>query len=258
MMVYRQCLKYLRTVKQKRRLVHRCRCVRLRWLFLWLRARPRQILALLCLLTLLHLHLRVLPRSMGYYNNRCYLSREEINNMKYMLTQVTAAFNKQNMTYWLDYGTLLGVWKTGEIIPYDGDIDIGRHFTGITADSFLIKESRRHLNQFNVTLNDFQAKYKGSTADLFRWETYGNTTKMLRKWYPFVEHFGTIETIANYFVPSDIPYDVIFPTRELTVYGVKMKIPNKPLYLLKHRYPFTWFLSFPYKWKCFFESKPPS
>ncbi|XP_046369770.2 uncharacterized protein LOC124144427 isoform X1 [Haliotis rufescens] len=258
-MVYRQCLKYLRHVKQKKHQVVRIQCNPVKRLFLWLRARSRKIFAVLCIFTLFYLHFTVLPRSMGYYNNRCYLSREEINNMKYLLTQVSAAFNRQNVTYWLDFGTLLGVWKTGEIIRYDGDIDIGRHFTGTTADAHMIQETRKLLNQFNVTIDDFQAKYKGSVADLFRWETYGNvSTKMLRKWYPFVEHFGIVERIANYLMPSEIPYDVIFPTRELTVYGEKMKIPNKPLDLLKIRYPLTWFISFPYKWKCLFASKPPS
>ncbi len=41
-----------------------------------------------------------------------------------MLHDVTTIFEKHNIRYWLDFGTLLGIVREGRILPWDDDMDI--------------------------------------------------------------------------------------------------------------------------------------
>ena len=38
--------------------------------------------------------------------------------------KVIEVFDRHNLTYWLDYGTLLGAIRSGNIIAWDGEFDI--------------------------------------------------------------------------------------------------------------------------------------
>jgi hypothetical protein len=41
------------------------------------------------------------------------------------LMEIAIIFGKQNACYWLDSGTLLGIIREGQLLAWDGDIDIG-------------------------------------------------------------------------------------------------------------------------------------
>ncbi len=41
-----------------------------------------------------------------------------------MLKDVTTILEKHNISYWLDFGTLLGIVRENRILPWDSDIDI--------------------------------------------------------------------------------------------------------------------------------------
>jgi len=41
-----------------------------------------------------------------------------------MLDDVTTIFEKHNIRYWLDFGTLLGIVREGRLLPWDDDMDI--------------------------------------------------------------------------------------------------------------------------------------
>lgn len=47
------------------------------------------------------------------------------NNLIEMLPYVTELLKKNNVKYWLDWGTLLGAVRDGRMIPWDFDIDLG-------------------------------------------------------------------------------------------------------------------------------------
>lgn len=46
-------------------------------------------------------------------------------NLRTILTYINSLFNEAGITYWLDYGTLLGAVRDGDLIEYDTDLDIG-------------------------------------------------------------------------------------------------------------------------------------
>lgn len=71
---------------------------------------------------------------MGYYHDNCLLQEDRRERLRYLLRHVVQFFNNENATYWLDFGTLLGVIREGDIIPHDGDLDLSRLANDLQAD----------------------------------------------------------------------------------------------------------------------------
>lgn len=82
-------------------------------------------LTALCLSFIAALHLLILPRLSGGYNDDCFTSESQISSLRNLLVNVTRLLNSAGVTYWLDYGTLLAAVRDGELIPWDHDADIG-------------------------------------------------------------------------------------------------------------------------------------
>jgi len=59
-----------------------------------------------------------------------------------ILTDVKDTFERHNVTFWLDCGTLLGAIRDGKMIPWDHDLDIGMWY--------------RDLDKINNAVEDFK------------------------------------------------------------------------------------------------------
>jgi len=44
-----------------------------------------------------------------------------------VLLKIIGFFDKENIHYWIDHGTLLGIYRDGKLIEWDNDIDISLH-----------------------------------------------------------------------------------------------------------------------------------
>jgi len=53
------------------------------------------------------------------------MTTEKIKYSIECLKLVTDEFDKNDIPYWLDYGTLLGAYRGSTLISYDYDMDIG-------------------------------------------------------------------------------------------------------------------------------------
>lgn len=66
------------------------------------------------------------------------LSDKEVKDRKNLLTKNLQQFieicNKHKVRYWLDAGTLLGLYRDRELIPGDSDNDVGIHVEDITLE----------------------------------------------------------------------------------------------------------------------------
>ena len=75
------------------------------------------------------------------------------------LKEITALLDKNNLLYWVDCGTLLGVYRYGGIIPWDDDIDIAI----FNHDYFAIKHLLRQLNPKKYQVQDWSCYTKPHT-----------------------------------------------------------------------------------------------
>src|SRR5690349_1422112 len=60
----------------------------------------------------------------GYITAPCYLSQEETEKLYTILYAVDETFTRFGISYFLDYGTLLGAVRDGKLIPWDKVITV--------------------------------------------------------------------------------------------------------------------------------------
>lgn len=97
--------------------------------------------------------LHTLPRKTRYTNpekvkRTVHLTGKNLVLTKNILKNVTAILEKHGIRYWLDFGTLLGIIRQGELLPWDEDADICIH-----GDD---------LNKFNAIKRKFPLRYRMS------------------------------------------------------------------------------------------------
>ncbi len=60
----------------------------------------------------------------GRFNTRMRLSNKDLLRAKKMLEDTVTILERNNIPYWLDAGTLLGIIRDSAFIPWDNDVDI--------------------------------------------------------------------------------------------------------------------------------------
>ncbi|XP_077869014.1 uncharacterized protein RT0683-like [Saccoglossus kowalevskii] len=161
-----------------------------------------------------------------------------------------------NVTYWLDFGTLLGAMRNGDIIRYDGDADISRIYPeGKKYSDYLFTKK---LMEKGIEGNAIIATYKDVTVDLHKWDIHKEFTKdgtmhmIVKRWYSTRRRKENPYVNELYDKTVIVPLSWILPTRRVRFLGIEAKIPNNVDEFLNNRFSFTYKLdiSVPYKWKC--------
>lgn len=196
------------------------------------------------------LHLVILPSASGGYNDECFMPDDKRRILRIMVQNISKAFNKHGVQYWLDYGTLLGAYRTGDILRHDHDADISLLLSSDPGEAF------RDLAKIGIVANGLVAKLGPVSLDFVRWKPvnttiHGKTEVMLHKFYPswvkdnmVVRYHHKLETF---------PQSWVIPSQKIKFQGVDVAVPNPPEKLLSFRYPYTFGtfgVQFPYKWKC--------
>ncbi|MEC4990343.1 MAG: LicD family protein [Oscillatoria sp. PMC 1068.18] len=141
--------------------------------------------------------------------------------------QVTNKFLTQlDVEYWLAYGTLLGYYRDGKIIPGDRDIDFGVHeryyqqilqARNLLPPGFkLFDTSRYHFGPKLYVVHD------GWEADLYFYKDENN-------------YFQSYEKNKICY-RQPFPKTYIYPLKEVDFLGKKTWIPQHTEALLKHTY----------------------
>lgn len=78
-----------------------------------------------------------------------------------LLKDITTLFENQNIQYWLEGGTLLGIRRENRLLPWDNDLDISVHATQLNKINSLIenlktKGFRVRTRHFSETSNEFK------------------------------------------------------------------------------------------------------
>lgn len=93
-----------------------------------------------------------------------------------LLKQITTIFNAENIAYWLDFGSLLGLYRHNGFIPWDDDIDLCM----VRSDLYKILPTIKNLlsntnwtvreigkdNHFQIRIHDKKAEHIG--IDIFQ------------------------------------------------------------------------------------------
>eukprot|EP00118_Oscarella_pearsei_P011668 m.80075 g.80075 ORF g.80075 m.80075 type:complete len:201 (+) comp36162_c0_seq2:1086-1688(+) len=194
------------------------------------------------------LHLFVIPQFSSGYNDDCLTNPKTIASLRHVLTKTVELFDKINITYWLDYGTLLAAVRDGDLIPWDHDADLGYFI----KDSSKVREMTGEAAKMGITWNAGAALYQDVSVDFFRYSTWQESSSKepfliakfkddgpFLRWYRYREAF---------------PARWILPVKRKEFLGKQMPIPAEPTALLSHRYPWTYRfgIKLPYRWKCLF------
>ena len=111
--------------------------------------------------------LKLLPRKTRWtrpfkHTNKMMLSGKNLIRAKRLLADTGKILNKYGIRWWLDHGTLLGIIRNNELIPYDHDVDVCA--SGEDAEKFL------------SIINHFKPRYRVR----LRYDTMGKLPGKLR------------------------------------------------------------------------------
>ncbi|MFT6934623.1 MAG: phosphorylcholine metabolism protein LicD [Maribacter sp.] len=89
------------------------------------------------------------------------LEGKSLKEAEKLLKRVTKIVEQQQILYWLEGGTLLGIRRENRLLPWDNDLDISVHQTEIPKLNSLIQNLkiegyRIRTRYFSVTSNEFK------------------------------------------------------------------------------------------------------
>lgn len=173
-----------------------------------------------------------------------------------MLVAFDKLMTKENLTYWIDYGTLLGSTRRQGMIPYDHDADAGyllkdAPIVGRTVAPELKREFDVDLDR----LMPVQMHYQGARVDLFAYGTYQEIDRPIPKGKTNTTLTRAYYRVSEWFEQtySDMEVDDVLPTRTCPFENGRLMCPNKPRAVLGRRYPYTyrWNVRIPFKLRCY-------
>jgi len=169
-----------------------------------------------------------------YYPYKYYRVKQSVKPILKILKEV---FDKQCQDYWLDYGTLLGYVRNGQIIKNDIDLDFGIIINGNFSLQEILKEHNIYLIQRTIVEGKItleQYNYKDIGFDIFYYRKEGEKI-VTNIWFP-----------TEYTLPQKVLYEqgkgslsettfTLFKTEEIEFYSMPFRVPvNRDLYLKEH------------------------
>jgi hypothetical protein len=149
---------------------------------------------------------------------------QELNSLN--LLEISKALYK--IEHFIFFGTLLGIVRDGDIIPYDDDIDFYVDINLRTDLIIALKEYGFDVNEnkwpnFSKYFLQLQIKRDGiQTYVDFYFYDQSNKNYIIEKW----NFSGNIDNVYN---EMHIPKDLIFPLQTFKYRDVEILIPNKPV-----------------------------
>ena len=205
-------------------------------------------------LFLVFLDVVILVPNFGYINDDCYLSPKKIRDLQTAVLTIAEIFEKYNQTYWIDYGTLLGAHRIGDILPHDGDADISR---------LILPNTSQEQDEAFMDYFAFELKEKiGATTEWQRYVHYNGVNLDLARWvldedqniYRYIPGYPVYTQIRRNFPGKPLPAEWFIPTGKIKFHGKMVASPHKIEAVLYYHYGNTVNVTVPYKRKCWLKS----
>ncbi len=161
------------------------------------------------------------------------------------LKELISLLEANNIIYWIDFGTCLGAYRYGGIIPWDYDIDIGI----LEEDHENVRKVLSTLDPVKYQVQDWSSYSKPNTLlklfiketknfiDIYHYRT-DTTAKTIQYIFtfensPFPESWKKSEIEAS---QKPLRYDQIFPLRKASFDGLTVWAPNDAIEFLHTKY----------------------
>lgn len=163
------------------------------------------------------------------WKDACATPAETQSDIRFVAAAMADALDAEGVTWWLDYGTLLGAWRIGDCLPYDHDLDMSY----LARDLERLKRAAVRVGEvgIEVRVENGALYYRGrKIGDIEAWHEYrgrlcrenpAGRSGIMRLWRPLVD---------------DVRIGWVTPTRRIRFAGRWYRCPARTETLLRHRY----------------------
>jgi hypothetical protein len=163
------------------------------------------------------------------WHDPCITPANRRDDIRHVLRVLHGVLAESGVTWWLDYGTLLGAWRLGDLMAFDHDLDL----------SFLGEDSARLAacgpalapHGIELDLEHTRIYYRGDKiGDMESWWRHGarlcrddpaHRSGLPKYWRPLVD---------------DFPARWVDPVARIRFIGALYPCPNSPEAFLRRRY----------------------
>jgi hypothetical protein len=172
---------------------------------------------------------RELRNQRHIWHDPCVTPEDVRADIRYVLHALGEALEGKQVTWWLDYGTLLGAWRLGDVMAFDHDLDL----SCLANDRAALEACAPALEARGIVIDLTRTSlfYRGrKIGDMEMWTRYGRRlcrddparrSGVMKYWRPLVD---------------DFPARWIEPLARIRFDGAMYPCPNQPLRFIRHRY----------------------
>ena len=164
-----------------------------------------------------------------------------------VLKKVIGALENSNLKYFAAFGTLLGFYRDGGIIPHDCDFDFGiiktSDFNWDTLNDLLAKEGFEIKHYFTINNKIYETTYynridKNVTVDFFLFEPDSNLTKYNEYSFWRLDNVKYDTAMQASVCKAEFPY--FTDLKYITIYDTRVPIPIIAEQILEASYTTNW------------------
>ncbi|MEW6283617.1 MAG: LicD family protein [Candidatus Eremiobacterota bacterium] len=185
---------------------------------------------------------RRLPRHVLHHP--CITPLETRQQLMFLLESFQAVAQRYGVTWWLDYGTLLGAYRVGELLPWDHDADVGC----LASDGPILETARSEFEGLGITVKRHGLRVGEARLDLDRWHRVeGSLRRDTGPRTPWWQWY------AGRF--DDFPAEAVAAPRRIRLGSGTFPCPADPRSFLRRRFPTLHLherFCLPHKQQCWF------